>query len=217
MRSPPQKKSKISDKPKRELARGPATGTSAGEVTPGPSSRPAPRRDATRGEAKSGGEARRYKHAHDIPGYTHGYSANRELDEARGLQSPPKESSSGSDNASSSSNSKGSNSPDDGHEASGEEGEKGSLNGNPGSASAVDDDLFFGDSDEGQKPAAKVIGPLQEGRGAEGNPSFEEYEEAIKLSAHIFKDPPATARSVAQADKATGNRPAQTPGRTPRV
>jgi hypothetical protein len=91
--------------------------------------------------------------------------------------------------------------------------EKGSPNGSPGGASPVNDDLFFGDSDEGQKPAAKAIG---KGRGAEGNPSFEEYEEAIKLPAHMLKDPPATA-SVAQADKATGNRPAQTPGRTPRV
>jgi hypothetical protein len=214
MRSPPQKKSKTSDKPKRELARGSATATSAGEVTPGPSDRPAPRRDATRGEAKSGGDARRYKHAHDIPGYTHGYSANRELDEARGLQSPPKESSSGSDNASSSSDSKGSNSPDDGHEAPGEEGEKGSPNSSPGGASPVANDLFFGDSDEGQKPAAREIGPLHEGRGADHNPS---YEEALnKLPAHMLKDPPATA-SVAQAAKATGNKPAQTPGRTPRV
>ena len=148
MRTPPKKKSKISDKPERELARGLATATSAGEVTPGPPDRPVPRRNVTRGEAKSGSEARRYKHAHDIPGYTHGYSANRELDEAQGLESPPKGSSSGSDDASSSSDTKGSSSPDRGHEAPGKEGEKSSPKGNSDGASPDDDDPLFGESDE---------------------------------------------------------------------
>ena len=156
MRSPPQKKSRSSDKPERELAGDAAAAASAGKVTPGPSERPAPRRDATRGEAKSGGEARRYKYAHDIPGYTHGYSANRELDEARGLKSPPKESS----ESSSSSDSKDSNDPNDGNEAPGEEGEKGSPNGSSDDGSPAPDDLFGGNtSDEGQKPPARKTGP----------------------------------------------------------
>ena len=59
MCQPPKKKSKRSDKPERELARGSAEARSAGEVTPGPQDShgvtPTSRRDATRGEAKSGG------------------------------------------------------------------------------------------------------------------------------------------------------------------
>jgi hypothetical protein len=207
MRSPPQKKSKPSDKPERELARGSAVAASAGKVTPGPPERPVPRRDATRGEAKSGGKARRYKHAHDIPGYTHGYSANRELDESRGLESAPEKSS----NSSSSSNSKGSKDPNDGDEAPGEEGEKGSPNGNPVFGSPPPDDIFDGDdSDEGQKPPARMIGPLHESRGADHSPSYKET--MTTPPAHMLKDPPASA-SVAQASKATGQRRAKTPGK----
>ena len=205
MRTPPKKKSKPSDKPERELARGAPEARSAGEVTPGPSDsqgvRPASRRDATRGEAKSGGETRRRGFTHEIP---------------PGHQSPPNKSSSGSDDASTSSDTKGSSSPEKGHEAPGREGEKGSPKGNSGDAPPDDDNPLFGESDEDQKPAAVVVGPLQKGRGADDNPSYEDYEEAIKVPAHLLKEPPATA-SGAHAEKATGNSQAETPGKTPRA
>ena len=137
-----------------------------------------------------------------------------ELDDARGLQSPPKESS----DSSSSSDSKGSNNPDDKDEAPREEEEKGSPNGNPDVGSPVPDNIFDGDSsNEGQKPPVRKIKPLHEGRGADHKTSYEEYEEALnRPTAHMLKEPPATA-CVAHALKATGNKRAQTPGRTPRV
>ena len=190
MRPPPKKKSKPSDKPERELARGSAGARSAGEVTPGPQDR---------GEAKSGGEARRRGFAHGTPPRN---------------QSPPKESSSGSDEASTAYGSKGSNRPYKGNSASSSEEGKDDPEDDADDPFSGDDDPFGGSEDD-RKPPAVVFGPLHTGQGADDKIPRKSSEKAIKVPAPLLKEPP-TAASEAYAEKATGNGRPDTPGSTPR-